>query len=97
MVNTKGELVDMIGDFDKDAEGNFKIIADPTNPFTGKRANYLDKQGRPVSEKGYLIDREEGHIIDSHGAIIAKKGDLDFTNRGDPVLLYDKNNLAVDK
>lgn len=89
--------MEILGDFDKDENGNFKIIVDPTEPFTGKRANYLDKQGRPVNDKGYLIDREEGHIIDKKGAIVAKKGDLDFNERGDAIVLHDKNGISVDK
>lgn len=96
VIDGNGQRVEIIGDFEKDGDGNFKIIPDPTVPFSNGRANYLDKQGRPVNEKGYLIDREEGHVMDVHGAIVAKKGELEFDAHGQPVLLYDKNGLPID-
>ena len=93
VVNEKGERVDVIGDFEKDKQGNFKINKDPSQS-PGK---FVDAQGRPVNDKGYLVDRDAGHILSSRGSIVAKKGELDFDENGDPVLLTDRHGFPVDK
>ncbi len=75
-------------------------MKDPTSDEHSPRAgqpNYIDLKGRPVNDKGYLVDREAGHILSSRGSIVAKKGEFDFDEEGEPVLLYDKNGLPVDK
>lgn len=79
--------MDIIGEFEKDKQGNFKIIKDTAQPTTNGQPNFIDTQGRPVNDKGYLVDREAGHIMSSRGSIVAKKGDFDYDEDGDPILL----------
>lgn len=63
------DITDVIGQFDKDAEGN--II-----PHTDERGNLTDNLGRKVNTKGYLID-EFGNVIDKSGREIFEQKHLD--------------------
>ena len=49
---------DILGNFDRDEKGNPIILRD-------KKGNPVDKDGKPVNEKGYLIDPKTGDIIDN--------------------------------
>jgi len=53
------DIVDTIGQFDKDSKGN--II-----PLTDQNGNLIDNLGRRVNSRGYLID-EFGNVIDKDG------------------------------
>jgi len=58
LYNYKGkkyEVTDIIGSFDKDRQGNIIIRRDKDNQM-------VDKKGRKVNRKGYLIDNE-GNVI----------------------------------
>jgi hypothetical protein len=48
-----------LGDFDRDEKGNLIILQD-------QNGNYIDKLGRRVNERGYLIDPTSGDIIENH-------------------------------
>lgn len=49
---------DILGDFDRDEKGNLIILQDADE-------NFIDKQGRRVNERGYLIDPESGNIVEA--------------------------------
>lgn len=58
LFNYKGkkyDILDVIGHFDKDRNGNIIIRRDKDNIM-------VDKKGRKVNPKGYLID-DEGNVI----------------------------------
>jgi hypothetical protein len=50
---------DIIGDFDSDEKGNIMLLQN-------KEGKYIDKLGRIVNEKGYLINPETGDVIETH-------------------------------
>ena len=56
------DIKDVIGVFDKDANGNIILQRGHANSFT-------DNVGRSVNEKGYLID-SDGNIVDREGKLI---------------------------
>lgn len=48
-----------MGDFDRDEKGNVIVLED-------EDGNYVDKQGRKVNERGYLVDKEgRGDIVNN--------------------------------
>jgi hypothetical protein len=49
---------DILGDLDRDEKGNIIVLQD-------ENGNYVDKQGRPVNERGYLIDPKTGDVIEN--------------------------------
>lgn len=49
---------DILGDFDRDEKGNPIVLQD-------ENGNYVDKQGRPVNEKGYLLDPKTGDVVEN--------------------------------
>jgi len=49
---------DILGDFDRDDKGNVMVLQDDSG-------NYVDKQGRRVNEKGYLLDPKTGDVIEN--------------------------------
>ena len=48
---------DILGEFDRDEKGNIILLQD-------KNGNYVDKLGRKVNERGYLI-KPQGDIIEN--------------------------------
>jgi hypothetical protein len=66
---TKFNIKNYLGDFEMDPLGN---------PILDKDANgnLIDRQGRRVNIKGYLIDKE-GNVIDRWGKIMFMKYILD--------------------
>ena len=68
LFNYKGkkfDIKDVIGDFDKDRQGNIIIRRDRNNQM-------VDKKGRKVNNKGYLID-EEGNVVNLDGKVVFEK------------------------
>jgi hypothetical protein len=49
---------DVLGEFDRDERGNLIILQDQD---TG---NLVDKHGKVVNQKGYLIDEKTGDVIE---------------------------------
>jgi len=49
---------DILGDFDRDEKGNVIVLQE-------EGGRYVDKQGRPVNEKGYLLNQSTGDIIEN--------------------------------
>ena len=49
---------DILGEFDRDEKGNIVLLQD-------EKGNYVDKLGRRVNERGYLIDAATGDIIEN--------------------------------
>jgi hypothetical protein len=75
LFNYKGkkfDIRDIIGDFDKDRSGNIIIRRDKENKM-------VDKKGRRVNNKGYLIDGEE-NVINLDGKMVFDKGSLSKDN-----------------
>lgn len=65
LFNYKGkkyDIRDVIGDFDKDRQGNIIIRRDKDNKM-------VDKKGRKVNNKGYLLDKQ-GNVINQDGKVI---------------------------
>ncbi len=65
LFNYKGkkyDIRDIIGDFDKDRNGNIIIRRDKDNKM-------VDKKGRRVNNKGYLID-SQGNVVNLDGKVI---------------------------
>lgn len=50
---------DILGEFDRDEKGNIIVLQD-------KDGNFVDKLGRRVNERGYLLDPNTGNIIEKH-------------------------------
>jgi hypothetical protein len=48
---------DILGEFDRDEKGNIILLQD-------KNGNFVDKLGRKVNERGYLIN-PQGDIIEN--------------------------------
>lgn len=48
-----------MGEFDRDEKGNIIILQD-------QEGNCIDKRGRRVNERGYLIDPNTGDIVEMH-------------------------------
>lgn len=53
------DVADVIGQLDKDANGNIQ-------PLTDEKGNLVDNKGRRINSRGYLID-EFGNVIDKDG------------------------------
>jgi hypothetical protein len=53
------DITDIIGQVDKDADGNMVLKKDAHGKF-------IDNLGRPINSKGYLIDKL-GNVIDKDG------------------------------
>jgi hypothetical protein len=50
---------DILGEFDRDEKGNIILLQDDTG-------QYIDKRGRRVNERGYLLDPNgSGDIIEN--------------------------------
>lgn len=49
---------DILGEFDRDEKGNIIILQD-------QQGNSIDKLGRRVNERGYLIDPSSGNVIEN--------------------------------
>jgi protein-tyrosine-phosphatase len=62
------DIVDVIGQVDKDEQGN--II-----PQTDQEGNFVDNLGRKINSRGYLID-EFGNVIDKDGKLIFERKHL---------------------
>ena len=63
------ETQDIRGVFDRDNRGNIVILRDPNQ-------NLIDKQGKKVNKKGYLVD-ESDNVIDHGRKIVFKNNQLD--------------------
>lgn len=50
---------DILGDFDFDDKGHIVLLQDG-------EGHYIDKKGRRVNERGYLIDPVTGNIVEKH-------------------------------
>ena len=48
---------DILGEFDRDEKGNPLILQD-------KKGDLIDKDGNRVNEKGYLIDKITGDVVE---------------------------------
>ena len=106
------DIKDVIGVFDKDANGNIILQR-------GAGGSYTDNVGRSVNEKGYLID-SDGNIIDREGKnIFSNKhlkngefpkiflftkfnidnimGDFEMSPLSEPILDQDKNGNFIDR
>lgn len=106
------DIVDTIGQLDKDASGEIM-------PLTDKSGKLKDKLGRLINSKGYLID-EFGNVIDKDGRQIFEKkhlkndeipkifpftkfniknvlGDFEMDPLGNPILEKDKNGNLIDR
>jgi hypothetical protein len=106
------DIVDTIGQCDKDALGN--II-----PSTDQHQNLIDNLGRKINSKGYLID-QFGNVIDKDGREIFEKkhlesdeipkifpftkfnvknvlGDFEMDPLGNPILDKDRSGNFVDR
>jgi hypothetical protein len=71
MLNYNGKqykVQDVMGEFDKDPRGDIILEKDPNG-------NLVDKKGRRVNEKGYLVDKD-GNIVDNKGNKIWDKDHL---------------------
>lgn len=65
LFNYKGkkfDLKDLMGDLDKDRQGNIIVRRDKDNKM-------VDKQGRRVNAKGYLVD-QDGNVINKDGKVM---------------------------
>ena len=106
------DIKDVIGVFDKDANGNIILQRGAAGAFT-------DNVGRIVNEKGYLID-SDGNIIDREGkSIFSVKhlkngefpkiflftkfnidnimGDFEMSPLSEPILDQDKSGNFIDR
>lgn len=94
LFNYKGkkfEILDVIGDFDKDRNGNIIIRRDKNNMM-------VDKKGRKVNPKGYLID-DEGNVVNLDGKIMFEKFMLSKDNEIPklfPFLKFNVNDIMGD-
>jgi hypothetical protein len=64
------DLQDIMGEFDVDDLGNFIIV---------RKANshdLLDRRGRKVNRRGYLVDRD-GNVVNQKNCMIFKQIELD--------------------
>lgn len=62
---------DIIGDLDRDEKGNVLANQDPNG-------NFLDKNGKPTNERGYLTNPATGDVINNlNGDKMFDKKDLD--------------------
>ena len=52
---------DILGDFDRDEKGNVIVLQDESG-------QYVDKQARAVNERGYLVNKDTGDVIDAVGS-----------------------------
>lgn len=62
-----------MGDLDRDDRGNVLLFLDEA---TGKSV-FVDAKYRPINMYGYLIDKATGDIINSSGAKVFARRDLD--------------------
>lgn len=106
------DIVDTIGQLDKDANGEIM-------PMTDKNGKLRDKQGRLINSKGYLID-EFGNVVDKDGRQIFEKkhlrndeipkifpftkfnvknvlGDFEMDPLGNPILEKNKKGELIDR
>ena len=66
---TKFNIKNVLGDFEMDPLG--QPILDRDN-----KGNLIDRQGRKVNSKGYLVDKD-GNVINKHGKKVFEKHLLD--------------------
>ena len=64
----KFDIRDVIGDFDKDPNGDIILGKD-------RNGHNIDKKGRRVNEKGYLID-SRGNVINKEKKVIFERKHL---------------------
>jgi hypothetical protein len=50
---------DILGEFDRDEKGNVIVLEDPATQL------WVDKRGRRVNERGYLMNADTGDIIEN--------------------------------
>ena len=83
---------DILGELDRDERGN-PVVRE------NRKGQKIDKQGRLVNQKGYLIDDKNGDVIESvHQQTMFRKSELDDT--GDlpapfSIEKYNFNPLAI--
>jgi len=70
---TKFNIKNVLGDFEMDPLGNPILDKDA-------KGNFIDRNGKRVNRKGYLIDAD-GNVINKHGKLMFEKELLD--NEGD--------------
>lgn len=56
-VNRNFNENDILGEFERDNRGNVVLLEN-------KSGQIVDKKGRPVNEKGFLVDGKAGNIVD---------------------------------
>lgn len=106
------DVTDVIGQLDKDANGNIQ-------PLTDEKGNLVDNKGRRINSRGYLID-EFGNVIDKDGRQIFEAehlsddeipkifpftkfniknvlGDFEMDPLGNPILDKDASGRLIDR
>lgn len=79
---------DILGEFDRDEKGNIIILQD-------QQGNSIDKLGRRVNERGYLIDPSSGDVIENwQNQTMFPKKDLDDTGEIPAPFCVEKHNFS---
>ena len=85
----KFNLNDILGEFDKDEKGNPLILQ-------SKEGELVDKDGKKVNQKGYLIDEQTGNVVEKESGLkIFDFKDLDEKGELPPPFNLERFNFNI--
>lgn len=80
----------VMGDFDRDEEGNIVILSEVDEEGNNQ---LVDKRGKPVNGKGYLVDGPTGNIVSQDGIILFEKHECSPDGEIPKIMPYTKFNI----
>ena len=80
----------VMGDFDRDEDGHIVILNEVDED---SNTILVDKKGRPVNSKGYLVDGPNGNIVNHEGNVLFEKHEISPDGEIPKIMPFTKFNL----
>ena len=80
----------VMGDFDRDEDGNIVILSEIDEDGNHQM---VDKRGKPVNAKGYLVDGPIGNIVSQDGILLFDKRELSSDGEFPKIFPFTKFNI----
>ena len=80
----------VMGDFDRDEDGHIIILSEMDEDGNAQK---VDKRGKPVNGKGYLIDGLAGNIVSQDGILLFEKQELSPDGEFPKIFPFTKFNI----